>query len=201
MTNLLLNTTTEFIRLDKGNAQLALLVARAVPDLQARFLKAVRERVERCLRDLAGSHRHWHLEERWGGRPKNFERLRLYKKQHWSSDSGNAGIWLRWEEHQAGDGSLWCVGVEGHNAAAPNLSEEDLRGCYPSGAAGPDQGGWFCGSPCGKAWIGWDRLLCKTDDEIGRFVESTVDLMTKLTRVIDAADSGQRKGGSPPGHK
>lgn len=200
MTNLPLKTTTDFIRRNTESAQLALLVAKAVPDLRKKFIKAVRERIERGLREFERSPAgHWHLEVRWQGRPKYVDRMRLYKKGHWSSDDKNGGIWIQWkEDHQDWDSAWWHVGVQGHGVAEPNLSEDDLRACFPTGAAGPDQGGWFSGSPMeGDTWIGWGHLLCKTDDEIQRFAESTVALMTALTEVIDRADHGRPKGGSP----
>lgn len=184
--NILLETAIEFIRRDRKHAQLAQLIAQAVPELRGRIQRSIREGVVRELQQFC-DRSEWDLENRWGGRPKRFERLRLYKKGHWS-ERRNGGVWFMWVGWIDRERPFWGVGVEAHQAGAPGLSEEELRAEFPPGAAGPSQGGWFYGKPAGD-WSEPDSLLVKTDDEIRDFVEATSHLMKRLAGVIDRADA------------
>lgn len=189
-----LETAIDFIRRNQEHAELAQLVARAVPALQDRIKRHIREKVTENLRK-SRDRSNWCLDEAWGGRPKVFWRLRLHKKDgHWS-ERRFSGVWFQWD----GDRKAYRVGIEWPQDRGTNL-DESFRECFreagvelsPRREGGGDGGRprtwWFFGYPAGDDWVGWDRLLVKTNEEIPQFVSTTVDFMKRLAEVIDRSD-------------
>ncbi len=188
-----LETAIDFIRRDRKNAELALLVAAAVPALQqhvrGRISAAVTEELRKFRRP------NWSLDEHWG-RGKRLWRLRLHKKDgHWS-EKRFSGVWFQWD---GDDGMGFRVGIEWPQDHGTSL-DESIRECFRTAdvelSARQEGGGdsgrpttwWFFGYPAGDDWVGWDCLLVKTDEEIPQFVTATVGFMKRLVEVIERAD-------------
>lgn len=97
------------------------------------------------------------------------------------------------------DRKAYRVGIEWPQDRGTNL-DESFRECFreaevelsPRREGGGDGGRprtwWFFGYPAGDDWVGWDRLLVKTNEEIPQFVSTTVDFMKRLAEVIDRSD-------------
>lgn len=127
----------------------------------------------------------------WKVREPGKDRLVLFKdeKGHWSSRWKHSGVWLHWMEWKGTP--AWGVGVEGTSSSdeEPDPFETRLRSCYPNGDTIRGGDTWFYGWPHGEDWVGWNKLLAKSDEgEIQNFARATVDLMKELVRVIDDAD-------------
>lgn len=184
-----LETAIAFIRQDRKHAEVAQLVAQAVPELRNRILQEVWKHVNEALRKFCSGST-WDLEEHRGGRQK---RLRLYKdtKNHWSK-TAFSGVWFMRHKDTFG------VAIEWPQKGVVNLVERVLK-CFGDkevDAGRQEKGGgdngrpdtwWFVGYPKGEMWR-WESLLDRSDEELSDYVGTVVDLMMALTRVIDHAE-------------
>lgn len=187
-----LETAIAFIRRDRNHAQVAQLVAQAVPELRNRILRDVWTHVNRAVRKFCNGSE-WRPEEHRGGRQNALHRLRLYKnkKNHWSK-TAFSGVWFM--RHRGTFG----VGIEWPQEGVVNLVER-VRQCFNDmevDAGRQEKGGgeadkpdtwWFVGYPKGEDWR-WERLLDRSDEELRGYVDTVVALMKALTRVIDDAE-------------
>ena len=197
--SLLHETVIRFIRRDADTARLALLVAECVPIRQTQLRNEVIRRVRQGLEEFFHRSSGWALEVREGGRPKRVSRLLLHRKSQKSwSPKENHGVWFVWDTSELGGRACGMVGIE-WPATATYLSREALMAffhepAHTGGVAGRvhnQKKQWFALCPGGKAWMGWNNLLSKNDDQIRASAEETVELMKRLTEAIDTADPGR----------
>lgn len=177
---------------EPDNMQIAMLVAGVVPKMREHVRQKPFLQIRDGLRDFCRDDPSWELRPLGTGTGSNqADRLVLFKGgEHWSSQWKHSGVWLHWMGWKGTP--AWGVGVEGVPGPSddePSPLELALRSCYPRGET--LQGGetWFYGWPCGPSWVGWENLLARSDEgEMRGFARATIDLMTKLARVIDKAD-------------
>lgn len=179
-----IETAIAFIRRDRENAQVAQLVAQAFPRLRDLVQRGIYKEVEKELRKVFKPPK-WNLMEHRG-------RLRLHEKGHASKREFN-GVWLMWHSS-----STLTVGVEWPRKRGTSL-DEGVQDCFRTagvevgqrepggGSGGPTW--WLAGKLAGDKWVGWDRLLVMTDEEIRQFARATGDLMTRLAEVLDRVDN------------
>lgn len=128
----------------------------------------------------------------WMVRPPS-ERLRLYKKNHWS-ETAFSGVWFLWDA----DDQTFRVGIEWPRDGVTNLADR-VQECFREAGVPVSReqvGGrerkrprtrWFFGSPRAEDWS-WERLCDKSDEELNDYAEAVVALMRALAGVIDDAE-------------
>lgn len=181
-----LETAIAFIRRDRKHAQVAQLVAQAVPELQNRVQLDVLKHVTEALGEFRNEDSKWRLEPHGSGRKR---RLRLYKKNHWSQ-TAFSGVWFMLDRDTFG------VGIEWPQEGTVNLVER-VHECFGDVNVGRQETGggdngrpdtwWFRGSPKAEDWRR-ERLLGRSDDQLRDYVDTVVALMKALTCVIDDAE-------------
>lgn len=128
------------------------------------------------------------------------ERLRLYKKDHWSN-TAFSGVWFMWD----GDSQALQVGIEWPKDRGTSF-DEGVRRCFCGAGvevSSPRRGGgrglprtrWFFGSPKAADWS-WERLCDKSDEELSDYADAVVALMRALAGVID--DAEETPASQPP---
>ena len=191
------------------NAEMAQQIAAAVSERKARIKTLVFDEVREHL-GAFDAVPEWVLKVH--GKRRDPDRLRLagVNRSHWPQ-TGNFGVWFLWA-----DGRWWfdqglntcgVVGVEWTDDARALFSQDQLRACFPTDAnkatvggsfdavKARQGGGWFARCPLGTEWLGWDKLLTKSDAEIRKFASVVADLMGRLVAEIDRGEA-KRAGGS-----
>lgn len=130
------------------------------------------------------------------------ERLRIYKKNHWSKIAFS-GVWFLWDA----DDQTFRVGIESPREGVPRLVD-GVRKCFEDAGvqiSGPRKGGrertrpstrWFFGSPIAEDWS-WERLCDKSDEELKDYADAVVALMRALAGVIDGAEETEANQAAP----
>ena len=203
-TNILIETVIKFIRGEPKNAELSLLVAEAVPAIKARLRDEVIQRVRAALTEFTRQSSAWALRVHEGGRPKRVERIHLYRKNrtHWVADEFH-GVWFVWDRW-LGPGS-W-VGVQWPIVAESFVKKEDLLRYFRSDSVTSqkedrsERKTWFARAPFGSEWCEWPSLLAKSDEELQKHAGEVVDLMERLAKAIDEAESTRNDEANRVGH-
>lgn len=199
--NILIETAIRFIRGEPKNAELALLVAEAIPVLKDRLRNEVIQHVRSALTEFSNQSSVWALRVVEKKRSKRVERLHLYRenREHWVPKE-NHGVWFIWEDegHWLGPGG-W-VGVEWPRAAESFLTKPNLVRLFSVDSAASEKGQrgehkeWFARAPFGVEWTRWESVLAKSDTEVKQFATKTVKFMKQVAMEIDEAEARHKEG-------
>ena len=186
-TDIVVQTTIDFIRSSAENVALAKSVEQAMPRIREHVYGLVMGRVLNLLEKRKG---HWHIAQHFPrkntktGPPHQLEGIRLYQKKGWTRLDDWGGVWF-WN----GD-RLFSVGVEGfQNDEEPERTANAIESAFRPFPEFGDACAVHRQHDNQVSWRGFpeDRLFSMPDTGEGSleaFAEKVAEQMLDLTRTI-----------------
>lgn len=183
-TDIVVQTTIEFIRSSPENVQVALSVEKTMPVLRMTVYGKVMGGVLGLLKRNKGR---WQLEEHYPGKrikgeSHQIHRIRLYQKTGWTSKDKHGGVWFaHWD-------GRFRVGVEG----IQNESEATVEAVASIFGQFLDDGDDCAVQRDDPNWMGWKGLAEETlfampdtgDGSLEEFATRVAHQMLALTEAI-----------------